>query len=44
MMLTLESFYFFHGKKKMDLRWKVELSDQDLSTAVKLHCQLCNKF
>lgn len=28
----------------MNLSLKVKLSDQDLSTAVKLHCQPCNKF
>lgn len=32
--------YFFQEKKCL----KVELSDRDLSTAVKLHCQPCNKL
>lgn len=43
MMLTLD-FFLSCKKKKMNLSGKVELSDQDLSTAVKLHCQTCNKF
>lgn len=44
--VKIESFYFLQeeGKEKVDQSLKVELSDQDLSTAVKLHCQPCNKF
>ena len=42
---SIKTVFLFPSKeKKNELSLKIELSDQDLSTAVKLHCQPCNKF
>lgn len=43
MMLTLNVFLFPSRKKKW-MSLKAKLTDRDLNTAVKLHCQPCNKF